>query len=217
LSLHSSPRFAPCLASVISAKPTPHGLSELKTVKVEIKRGTRGNEKIRIEGMIDHIPNASPGDVVFVVNEVGDERFKRSGSDLATTVRATMGESMTGFRKSITHLDGRSVRVMYGKGVRDGEVLRIDNEGMPKGDGGFGRLYVVVEVDVREELTVKQKRKIRKIIEPDWSPDEGEDVEEVRIYKDFLRNEQPSTHKPNPICDSLRSSPLIAVWGTRGV
>ena len=42
---------------------------------------------------------------------------------------------MTGFRKSITHLDGRSVRVMYGKGVRDGEVLRIDNEGMPKGDG----------------------------------------------------------------------------------
>jgi DnaJ-class molecular chaperone len=139
------------------AKPTMNGISELVTLKVEIARGTRGNSKVRLRGEIDHVPKAEPGDVVFVINEVPDERFTRKNDDLATTLEVSFAESLTGFKKEIRHLDGRVVRVAYSKGVKNGDVLRIDNEGMPRRGGGFGRLYIVLDVKMGMEVRMGQE------------------------------------------------------------
>ena len=48
--------------------------------------------------------------------------------------------------------------------------------------GEFGRLYVVMDVKMGKELTGKQKRKIRKILDPEYADgEEEEETEEVRM------------------------------------
>ena len=103
-------------------------------------------QKIKFAGEADEVPGTLPGDVIIVVQEKEHERFKRKGADLVETVELSLSEALCGFVKTITHLDGRVLKVESKPGavVKQDAVKMIQGEGMPFHGNPFtkGRLFI---------------------------------------------------------------------------
>ena len=112
-----------------------------KVLEVHIEKGMKSGHKIKFTGEADEIPGTIPGDVVIVVQAKEHERFKRRGADLVESINLTLTESLCGFTKVITHLDGRTLQVNVppGQVTPHQNVKMIQNEGMPFHGSPFAR------------------------------------------------------------------------------
>lgn len=103
-------------------------------VPPETAPGTRF--RIRREGYF------SGGHVVVRVTARRDFRFKVRGSDLRCDLRINARRAASGGSESVRGALGNFVRVLIPANVVRGEVLRIEDEGLPKARGGRGDLLV---------------------------------------------------------------------------
>mmetsp|Transcript_4069 Transcript_4069/g.7605 ORF Transcript_4069/g.7605 Transcript_4069/m.7605 type:complete len:421 (+) Transcript_4069:43-1305(+) len=129
---------------------------ERKVLEVNIERGMKNDEKIRFRGMSDEVPNAEPGDILFVLQEKEHSVFTRKHNDLLIRKEVTLQEALCGYSFLVTHLDGRKLLVTS----KPGEVLRPDSgqgepfvkcvhdEGMPKQGSPFekGKLFIYFRI-----------------------------------------------------------------------
>jgi DnaJ family protein A protein 2 len=121
-----------------------------KVLEVNIEKGMKNGQKIKFSSEADEAPGTIPGDVVFVVQEKEHERFKRKGADLVETIQLTLTEALCGFTKTITHLDGRVLKIESpaGKVITPDSIHMINGEGMPYHGNPFtkGRLFLLFKV-----------------------------------------------------------------------
>lgn len=138
-----------------------------KMLELYIPRGSRQGDKIVLPGEADQLPDQEPGDIIFQLQEVPHETFKRAGADLVAEVHVTLAEALTGFsRVVLTHLDGRGIQLSPRKGkiLRPDQVLKIPGEGMPiKKSDARGDLYLSVTVDFPEDGWFKDSTEIERI------------------------------------------------------
>lgn len=102
-----------------------------KVLEVNIEKGMSHGQKIRFSGEADEIPGTVPGDVIIVIQEKEHEIFKRKGADLSVNLELQLAESLCGFVRTITHLDGRVLKIE----VPAGQVTRHDSYRLIKGEG----------------------------------------------------------------------------------
>ena len=142
------------------------------------------NQKKGIDFMIE--PGMKPGDVLKFPNECSDMtefhepgdvhihlqeadengRFKRSGdNDLRVTTQITLKDALLGCKERMdthpAHPQGLLIEIPVG--VQHGDVIRVEDEGMPRKGGGRGVLYVVVNVvatPLEKELLTKGRAAI---------------------------------------------------------
>lgn len=126
-------------------------VKDRKVLEVVIEKGMKNGQKIKFRGEADELPGTIAGDVVFVVQEKEHEQFQRKNSDLVIKMNLTLSEALCGFTKTITHLDGRVLRIdsPAGKVIKPDSVHMINGEGMPYHGNPFtkGRLFVMFIVD----------------------------------------------------------------------
>ncbi|CAM9231972.1 unnamed protein product [Heterosigma akashiwo] len=125
-------------------------VKERKILEVHIEKGMRNNQKITFSGEADEAPGMVPGDVVFVVQEKEHAMFKRKGSDLLMSKKITLVEALCGYEFTVTHLDGRVLKISSkpGEVVKPDELRMVDGEGMPHHGNPFtkGRLFILFKV-----------------------------------------------------------------------
>ena len=112
-----------------------------------------GNE-IKFEEFGEEEPDKDPGSLIFIVQELPDEYFKREKDNLRYEMEIALKDAMLGFDKYITHLDGHKVRVKKEGVSQQGDVIKIKGEGMPihnKGDNGD--LLVSLNIKFPTDLT----------------------------------------------------------------
>ena len=119
--------------------------------------------------MGDEEPDMQPGDISFVIVESPHEVFRRDGDDLHTRLKITLLESLIGFRKTITHLDGREIEIDSKNELKitiPDQIIVIQNEGMPLPEYGSekGDLFVKIHVDFPKSLTLEQQKQIEMIL-----------------------------------------------------
>lgn len=145
-----------------------------KVLEVNIEKGMTHGQKVRFSGEADEIPGTVPGDVIIVVQQKEHETFQRKGADLVVSIHLTLSESLCGFVKTITHLDGRVLKIECkpGEVTKHQQVKRIDGEGMPQHGNIFnkGGLFVVFEVDFPKNLPTDIVKKLRNILPAAPSP-----------------------------------------------
>jgi DnaJ-related protein SCJ1 len=114
----------------------------------------------------DESPDTTPGDVIFKLKTLPNKRFLRRGDDLHTQMTISLLEALTGFSKIIKHLDGHEVVVKKSEVTKPGEVLTIEDEGMPHHQypSQTGKLYVEFVFKMPESLTEDQKNSIKNIL-----------------------------------------------------
>jgi DnaJ homolog subfamily A member 2 len=84
---------------------------ELKTLKVEIDKGSPNGERYTIHGEGDEVPDVEPGDVIVQIREKKHKLFSRKGADLYMEKEISLIEALTGLEFVITHLDGKKIRI----------------------------------------------------------------------------------------------------------
>lgn len=126
-----------------------------KKVHVHIDRGSNDGQSVILSGEVDYLPNAVPGDVIFILAQRSHGVFTRKGNDLAMRMNVDFHEAMMGFNRTITHLDERQVTLALDEDdvsenpITKGCVRVVKECGMPvRGrPGKYGDLFV--EFDVR--------------------------------------------------------------------
>jgi len=135
-----------------------------KILEVNVEKGMKNGQKIKFSGEADEAPDTIPGDVVFVIKEREHDQFKRKGADLVMTINLTLSESLCGFTRTITHMDGRVLRIDNepGKVVKPDAVKMIQGEGMPYHGNPFskGRLFVHFRVEFPKSVTKEMCSKL---------------------------------------------------------
>nr|BAN40432.1 hypothetical protein, conserved [Entamoeba invadens]BAN40910.1 hypothetical protein, conserved [Entamoeba invadens]BAN41423.1 hypothetical protein, conserved [Entamoeba invadens]BAN41436.1 hypothetical protein, conserved [Entamoeba invadens]BAN41481.1 hypothetical protein, conserved [Entamoeba invadens] len=133
------------------------------TISVTINKGMRDGEEIRFEGFGDEKPDFDTGDVVFKIRTIGTTIFTRRWDDLKTTIHVSLKESLLGFEKNITHLDGHVVKVKRTGITPYGHTITVKEEGMPiKRKETKGDMLVEVIIDYPQGLTNAQIEAVQK-------------------------------------------------------
>jgi DnaJ family protein A protein 2 len=137
-------------------------------LEVAIEKGMKHGQKIRFSGEADEIPGTLPGDVVIVVQEKEHERFKRKGADLVITQDLTLSEALCGFVRTITHLDGRVLKIESkpGEVIKQDAVKVINGEGMPFHGNPFtkGRLFIHFTIAFPKTLPLSTVNAIKGVL-----------------------------------------------------
>lgn len=165
--------------------------SEKKVLEIYIPRGARDGERIVLEGEADQVPDQTPGDIVFTLDEEDHDIFQRAGDDLSAELNITLAEALTGFsRVVLKHLDGRGILLNHpqGKILRPGQVLKVAGEGMPlKKSDAKGDLYLIVKVEFPEDGWTEDPsafESLQKILPKPEPPIEATEVDEVDFDSD---------------------------------
>lgn len=149
-------------------------------VKISVKPGTVHQHVEQIENEGNEIPvemrrdNDSRGRVLITVLEKEHPTFTRgvpingvsNSSNIILTLTVKLVESLCGFRKSFTHLDGRKINIEEVDVVKDGEIKLLRGLGFPdyrRPDCKTGDLFVKYKVEY-PDITYEQKMLIHKIL-----------------------------------------------------
>lgn len=163
-------------------------------------------DKIILSGEADQTPDQEAGDLVFVLAEKEHEVFKRSGADLTADIDVTLAEALCGLsRVVIKHLDGRGLHIDHQKPIggvlRPGQVLKIDNEGMPiKKSESRGSLYLQVNIKFPEDDWLQDEAvtsKLKDLLPKPDPPIIAETVDEMTYEQDADIEEFGATNAGN--------------------
>lgn len=140
--------------------------NEAKTLTATIERGMGEGHEIRFERESEQRPGMIPGDVIFKVKQGRHKLFERKGDDLHHKMRITLKEALTGFRKTITHLDGHEVEIKSDKIVIPGQVMKLKGEGMPVHNypASKGTLHVKFEIIFPKVLDEEAQETLKRIL-----------------------------------------------------
>jgi len=133
-----------------------------KIVEMDIKPGMKAGSKFKFKGMGDQEEGGSQ-DLHFIIEEKPHPTLKRDGDDIRTTVELSLKEALTGWRRTVTTIDGRQLPVSGGGPTPPGHEERFPHLGMPlsKRPNERGDFIVEVKVNFPKFLTPAQKAKLR--------------------------------------------------------
>lgn len=127
-----------------------------KIIEVAIEKGMANGQRIKFSGESDEIPGTIPGDIVIQLSQKPHEVFTRKGADLICKLDITLSEALCGFVKTITHLDGRILKIEKAPGAvtKQDAICMIADEGMPHHGNPFtkGRLFVNFKIEFPKTL-----------------------------------------------------------------
>lgn len=144
-----------------------NAINSEKILTINIKPGYKPGTKIRFDNEGDELPDGRAQDIEFIIEEKPHPVFKREGDNLIYHMELTLSEALTGFTKSIKHLDGRELRVANTTNVvQPDQETRMPGEGMPvsKLPGKKGDLIVRYRVKFPQKLTSTQKEQVRQVL-----------------------------------------------------
>ena len=138
---------------------------EEKLLEIDIKPGYKAGTKIKFKGFGDQEEGGTQ-DLHFIIKEKEHDRFERIGDDLRTTVKIPLKEALTGWKQTVTTIDGRNIAVSGGGPTQPGHETRYRELGMPKSKkpGERGDMIVRVQVDFPTHLTPTQKSQLKEIL-----------------------------------------------------
>ncbi|CAI9761775.1 unnamed protein product [Fraxinus pennsylvanica] len=148
--------------TVLDDSGKPSTIEEI--LAITIKPGWKNGTKITFPDKGNHEPFASPGDLIFVVDEKPHPIFKRNGNDLVVNQKISLLDALTGKTLNLTTLDGRDLTITVSDIVKPGHEIVIQNEGMPmsKEPGKNGNLKIKFDVKFPSRLTAEQKSDLRR-------------------------------------------------------
>ena len=136
-------------------------LSSIK-VAVDIKPGMMAGQELILRAGQTYEEGRIQRDVIFRLAETRHSTFQRRNADLLLDLTISLTESLLGFERTITHLDGKPINLSFGKNgdcLSSGDVLVVPAQGMPvfQSPKTRGRLFVRVKVDIPKKLWIHNK------------------------------------------------------------
>jgi DnaJ-class molecular chaperone len=139
---------------------------EEKTLKIEVERGMKSDEKITFPRESEQHPDIIPGDLIVTLKQKPHYFFHtRKNDDLYARITLSLKEALLGYERTFKHLDGRTVRVTSNKPTQPFQVTVLENEGMPVHNfaSSKGVLYLEHIVRLPSQLTEEEKKLVEEL------------------------------------------------------
>ncbi|MCJ1359748.1 MAG: hypothetical protein MMC33_009750 [Icmadophila ericetorum] len=138
---------------------------EEKMLEMEIKPGYKAGTKIKFKGWGDQEEGGTQ-DLHFIITEKDHPSFKREGDDLRTIVELDLKEALTGWKRTISTIDGKQIQVSMSGPTQPGHEIRYPELGMPKSKTPQMRGDMIVQAKVKFPviLTAHQKEELKRIL-----------------------------------------------------
>jgi curved DNA-binding protein len=149
-------------------------LGDGRDFEVEIPRGVRDGQRIRLAGQGSAGPGGGPsGDLFLRVRVKPHPRFRVEGRDLYVDLPVAPWEAALGAEVPVPTLSV-SVRLKVPHGSSTGRRLRLRGQGLPSPDGSAGDLYAVLAVHVPKRLTKNERELFEQLASvSDFDPRKG--------------------------------------------
>jgi curved DNA-binding protein len=146
--------------------PRRISLADGRTLEVNIPRGVRDGQRIRLAGEGEPGAGGGPtGDLFLRVRIRPHPRFRLEGRDLYVDLPVAPWEAALGASIEVPTLDGNA-RLKVPPGSSSGRRLRLRGQGFPTGAGdAAGDLYAVVKIMVPKKLTKKERELFEQLAE----------------------------------------------------
>lgn len=129
-----------------------------RSLKVKIPNGIDEGMRIKIANEGDAGLRGGPnGDLYIFISLIPHKFYKRKGKDLFCEVNITLVSAAIGSAIEIPSLDNSAIKVTIPEGTQSNDQLRIKGKGMPDGRGGYGDIYITVQVETPLNLSKRQK------------------------------------------------------------
>ena len=130
-----------------------------KTIQIPLKSGLSHGNKIELTGKGNQLKTGK-SNLVLVINEQPHNKFKRIDADLFIDVNIKLYQSLFGFDKVITHLDGRKLHISSTGKTDFTTIRKIANEGMKSlQTGSRGNLYIKFNIDLPDLSNIPSETK----------------------------------------------------------
>jgi DnaJ-class molecular chaperone len=118
---------------------------------IRVKRGAQpGDELGHVDDLGHQTPGRLPGRVKLKLAVAGHDQYLMANDNLYTVLTISLQEAIYGFKKTWTHLDGRSSITIARKSAQPGDVLKVVKKGMfnPKSATPYGDLFIRINVEL---------------------------------------------------------------------
>ncbi len=116
-----------------------------RTVEIKIPRGISNGQYIVLRGE-GHYGPGGRGNIIVEFEEKPHEYFERRGDDLFIRILAPYSTLVNGGSVEIPGLNGSHEVVKIPKGCSAPEIIKIKGKGIPRINGGYGDLYVEIDL-----------------------------------------------------------------------
>ena len=129
-----------------------------KTFDVEIPKGIKQGEKIRLIGQGREGKNGGKaGDLVIKINIKDNKKYKLKGSDLYQTIEITPSEAALGKKISIKTIDEEETKLYIPRATQSGDKVSIPEKGYIKNSEQRGNLIIDFKIVVPKRLSKEEK------------------------------------------------------------
>jgi curved DNA-binding protein len=132
---------------------------ENEKLRVTTKPGAHTNQQLKIKGKgAKGSDETNRGDLFVRIKVKEHPRFVRKGDDLYQTVIVNLYDAILGNDIIVETLSGK-LKIKITEGTQNGKTIRLKGKGMPvyEKPNLFGDLYLIIQVQIPEKLTEKQK------------------------------------------------------------
>ena len=137
---------------------TDPATGQVKTYMVNIPKGMRSGQRIRLAGQGARGTSGAPaGDLYLHVHLVPHPTFRLDGSDLYTTLSVTPWAAALGAEVTLPTLEG-TVHVKIPPGSSSGRKIRLRGKGFPASTGSAGNLYAEIRIVVPQHLSAQERQ-----------------------------------------------------------
>ncbi|KAH6652183.1 HSP40/DnaJ peptide-binding protein [Truncatella angustata] len=136
-----------------------------QVLEVPIKPGLKKGSKIKFKGVGDQ-EEGGKQDLHFIVEEKPHPLFVRDGDDLIHTLELPLKDALTGWRRTVTTIDGKQLTLDKAGPTAPGSSDSYPGQGMPisKKPGERGNFIIKYNVKFPTTLTAQQKQELKKIL-----------------------------------------------------
>ncbi|KAI2641727.1 DnaJ-domain-containing protein [Hypomontagnella submonticulosa] len=136
-----------------------------QVLEVPIKAGLKKGSKIKYKGVGDQ-EEGGKQDLHFIVEEKPHPLYVRDGDDLIHTIDLDLKEALTGWKRTITTIDGKQLNIEKGGPTGPGTSDTYPGLGMPvsKKPNERGNFIIKYNVKFPTSLTAAQKQKLKEIL-----------------------------------------------------
>lgn len=129
-----------------------------KIFEIKVEPGTRNGTNFIFRNESNESEGIEPGDIIFVVEEIPDSKFKRINNDLYTKHTISLKEALLGF-ESIIDVFGSNVKFSYSGVSSPGKIIEVQG----KGFGNKGKLLIELEIKFPASLSETTKKTIKSL------------------------------------------------------
>jgi curved DNA-binding protein len=132
---------------------------ENEKLRVSTKPGAYADQQLKIKGKgAKGSADANRGDLFVRIKVKEHTKYVRKGDDLHQTVNINLYDAILGNDIVVETLSGK-LKIKITEGTQNGKTIRLKGKGMPiyEKPTFFGDLYLLIQVQIPENLNEKQK------------------------------------------------------------